>query len=196
MLALSANVMVVDQARYMAAGMNGALSKPVDWPELFNALARYGGADKAEAQNEATRGQGADITMPRPDAADTMTPANNDRAIDPAALDRLRGRSRNLTVKLAELFVRDTGRRLEELHDAVQRADAPAVAQLAHAIKGSAANLGAHIMVQICADIEKSAQTADLATAPVRLEALQREFTRACDTLTAMRNEASSNSAP
>ena len=89
-LALSANVMAEDQARYMAAGMNGALAKPVDWPELFNALARYGGADKAAAQNEATRGQGADITMPRPDAAGTMTPAHNDRAIDPAALDRLR----------------------------------------------------------------------------------------------------------
>ena len=129
-LALSANVMAEDQARYMAAGMNGALAKPVDWPELFNALARYGGADKADAQNEAARRQDADIMMPRPDAADAMTPADHDRAIDPAVLDRLRGsRARTLTVKLIELFVRDTGRRLEELHDAVQRADAPSVAQ-------------------------------------------------------------------
>ena len=185
-LALSANVMAADQARYMAAGMNGTLGKPVDWPELFDALARYGGADKAEAQNETTRSQDGDLTTPQPGAADTMTPANKDRAIDPAALDRLRGRSRNLTVKLRELFVRDTGRRLEELHDAVQRADAPAVAQIAHAIKGSAANLGAQTMVEICADIEKSAQMANLATAPVRVEALQREFTRACSALTAI----------
>ena len=89
-LALSANVMAADQARYIAAGMNGTLSKPIDWPELFNALARYGGADKADAQNEATRRQDADILMLQPGAADTMKPANNDGAIDSATLDQLR----------------------------------------------------------------------------------------------------------
>jgi len=67
----------------------------------------------------------------------------------------------------------------------VHRADAPAVAQMAHAIKGSAANLGAQMMVQICAGIETRAEAADLDTAPARVEALQREFTRACDALTA-----------
>ena len=41
-LALSANVMPEDRARYLAAGMNGALTKPIDWPELFEALAEYG----------------------------------------------------------------------------------------------------------------------------------------------------------
>jgi HPt (histidine-containing phosphotransfer) domain-containing protein len=93
-------------------------------------------------------------------------------------------------VKLTELFVRDTGRRLEELHDAVQRADASSVAQHAHAIKGSAANLGAHIMVQICTDIETCAKAANFTTAPVRVEALKREFTRACNALTAIPTEA------
>jgi histidine phosphotransfer protein HptB len=72
----------------------------------------------------------------------------------------------------------------------VQRADAPSVTKLAHAIKGSAANLGAHVMVQICADLETSAEAANLATASVRVEALQREFTRACNALTAILTEA------
>jgi signal transduction histidine kinase/DNA-binding response OmpR family regulator len=181
-LALSANVMAVDQARYMAAGMSGALSKPIDWPELFNALALYGGADKAAD---------TDILTRQPVAADIVTPAGKDHVIDPATLDRLRRlQGATFIVKLTELFVRDTGRRLEELHDAVQRADASSVAQHAHAIKGSAANLGAHIMVQICTDIETCAKAADFTTAPVRVEALQHEFTRACNALRAIPTDA------
>jgi signal transduction histidine kinase/DNA-binding response OmpR family regulator len=38
-LALTANVMASERARYIAAGMNGCLTKPVVWPELFRALA-------------------------------------------------------------------------------------------------------------------------------------------------------------
>jgi HPt (histidine-containing phosphotransfer) domain-containing protein len=190
-LALTANVMAPDQARYMAAGMNSTLAKPVDWPELFNALALYGGANKPDTQNEATPRQGAHILTLQ--LCDTVAPADTDRPINPAMLNRLRhlqGSTGDLTVKLIELFVRDTGPRLEELHDAVQRADAPSVARLAHAIKGSAANLGGQIMVHICADIETCAEAANLASVPVRVVALQREFTRACDTLTAMSSQA------
>ena len=62
-----------------------------------------------------------------------------------------------LPAKLAEIFMRDTAKRLEELRDAVGRADAPAVTHIAHAIKGSAANLGAQTMVPICTAIEASA---------------------------------------
>ena len=79
--------------------------------------------------------------------------------------------------------MRDTARRLEELQEAVRRADAPAVAQVAHAIKGSAANLGARIMVQICVSIEASAKAADLGSAQERADALQHEFTRVSDAL-------------
>jgi two-component system, sensor histidine kinase len=181
-LALSANVMAADQARYMAAGMNGALSKPIDWPELFNALALYGGADKAAD---------TDILTLQPVVTDIVTPADKDHVIDLATLDRLRHlQGATFIVKLTELFVHDTGGRLEELRDAVQRADASSVAQLVHAIKGSAANLGAHIMVPICTDIEICAKAANFTTAPVRVEALQHEFTRACNALMAIPTDA------
>jgi two-component system sensor histidine kinase/response regulator len=189
-LGLSANVIAADQARYIAAGMNGALSKPVDWSELFDALAQYGGADKVDAQNEQPRRQDTDFVTPQPGATDPVMPADKDQVIDLAMLDQLRLQGESFITKLTEIFVRDTGRRLEELQDAVRRADAPSVAQLAHAIKGSAANLGAHLMAQISAELETSAKAGNLATAPVRVEALQREFTRACNALTAILIEA------
>jgi two-component system, sensor histidine kinase len=165
-LALSANVMAAEQARYMAAGMNGALAKPIDWGQLFEALARYGGSGQKPTDN----------------AGKADTP------IDLAVLARLQDlqdQAGGLTHKLAEIFMRDTGHRLNELRHAVGCTDAPAAARIAHAIKGSAANLGAHIMVRICAEIETGAEAADLGAAPTLLDELQHEFTRACDTLTA-----------
>ena len=169
-LALSANAMALDLKRYMAAGMNGALTKPIDWPQLFEALTKYGGQGDLP-------GSQTDITVP----PDIGSP------IDPAIFDRLRSLQSNtgdLTSKLTELFVRDVGQRLAQLREALHRADAPAVAQLAHAIKGSAANLGARRMVQISADIEALAEAADLSTLPARTDDLQHEFARACDALT------------
>jgi two-component system sensor histidine kinase/response regulator len=178
-LALSANVMAPERMRYLAAGMNDALSKPVDWPKLFAALARYAGDGAAPTPP-------AETHKPLP-VAEAAIPALAP-AIEPATLDRLRrfqGDTRELTLKLSEIFAHDTTQRLHDLHDAIHRIDAAAVAQIAHAIRGSAANLGAQLMVQICRDIETRAEAADLSSAPARLSELQREFVRACDALAA-----------
>ena len=171
-LALSANVMSAELARYMSAGMNGALAKPVDWVQLFEALARYGGSGEKPLDSAGKAGPSATADTP----------------IDLAVLARLQdiqGQTGNLTLKLTEIFMRDTGQRLNELSHAVGCMDAPAAARIAHAIKGSAANLGAHIVVRICTEIETGAEAADLGAVPPLLDELQREFTRACDALTA-----------
>jgi CheY-like chemotaxis protein len=48
-IALTANVMVSERERYLAAGMNETLIKPIDWPQLFEVLARYGGKSEETA---------------------------------------------------------------------------------------------------------------------------------------------------
>ena len=187
-LALSANVMAHERERYLAAGMNGVLTKPIDWPQLFEAMANYGCIGESAAGPKAEAGPAVDLSVHGPGAAAGVAATSPDVAmpIDHTVLDKLRrlqGGTDDMTVKLAELFARDTGRRLVELRSAVNRADAPAVAQLAHAIKGSAASLGAQIVVRICTDIEARAEAADLGSTPAWLDELEREFTRACDAL-------------
>jgi signal transduction histidine kinase/DNA-binding NarL/FixJ family response regulator/HPt (histidine-containing phosphotransfer) domain-containing protein len=49
-LGLSANVLASEQSRYLAAGMNECLSKPINWTQLFAALARHSG-DSRSAPN-------------------------------------------------------------------------------------------------------------------------------------------------
>jgi two-component system, sensor histidine kinase len=172
-LALSANVMAEDLARYKAAGMNGALTKPIDWPNLFDALAASGPRAKA-------------VPVEPVETSDTRE-AELPGQVDLAGLE-LESRESSFKAKLAELFLRDAGQRLEDLRVAVQRADLPAIARHAHAIRGSAANLGAQHLAQICADIEARAKVAELDATSECLDGLQREFARTCAALTANRN--------
>ena len=133
-------------------------------------------------QSDRKSGQRAGKSMSRRRRRHLHDPPLDDAVFE--RLQRVQG-SGDLSAKLAEIFVRDTARRLEELRDAVRRADAAAVAQIAHAIKGSAANLGAQTMVQICVSIEANAKAADLGAAAARVDALQHEFTRAREALAA-----------
>ncbi|HUL11640.1 MAG TPA: ATP-binding protein, partial [Methylococcaceae bacterium] len=193
-LAQSANVMPEDMARYKAAGMNGALTKPIDWPKMFEALARHGSPGRSSPAQPAASVPPAHAAPAPAEPVETSAEPEREMPgpIDPTVFDRrpeLEGMGSELKAKLVELFVQDIGMRLEDLRDAVQRADLPAVARIAHAIKGSAANLGARQLAQLCADIETRAGTAEFDVTSECLDELQREFTRACAALTANRNE-------
>ena len=177
-IALSANVMAEDLARYNAAGMNGALTKPIDWPKLFAALAQHGNAGRMEAAPL------ADLAL---SSVEPVEISGAPEAEVPGQVN-LGGFDHQPKAKLAELFVRDAGQCLEELRDAVQRADLPAIARLAHAIRGTAANFGAQHLAQICADIEARAKAAELDTTSGWLDGLQHEFARICAALAAGRN--------
>ncbi|HTQ70765.1 MAG TPA: ATP-binding protein [Acidocella sp.] len=182
-LALSANVMPEDMARYMAAGMNGALTKPIDWPKMFEALARHGSLGRPSPAQPAQ----AASAPARPVEASAKRDVEMRGPIELTVSDRPpapEGMGRELKAKLAELFVQDIGARLEDLRDALQRKDLPAVARIAHAIKGSAANHGARQLAQLCADIETRAAAAECDVTSESLDEVQREFTRACAALT------------
>jgi two-component system sensor histidine kinase/response regulator len=191
-LGLSANVMAEDIARYKAAGMNGELTKPIDWPKLFEALAQHGSAGRARPTQPAASVPPTNAAPPPAEPVETSAEreAEIPGPIGPTGFDppELKGMGSDLKLKLAELFVRDTGKRLEELRDAFQRGDIPAVARLAHAIKGSAGNLGARHLAQLCADIETRAEAAEFDVTSESLDRLQREFTRARAALTTNRN--------
>ena len=172
--ALSANALAEDLARYKAAGMNGALTKPIEWPKLFEVLAQHGGAGPVSAPPAALAGHHAPDSGPAAFAGLDLPPT--------AAV-----KESDFKTKLAELFVRDVEQRLEALRAAVQRADFPAIARHAHAIRGSAANLGAQHLAEICADLESRAKAADPDVTLDGMDRLQHEFARTCLSLAAGR---------
>ena len=78
---------------------------------------------------------------------------------------------------------------VSELGAAVDRGEAPAVARVAHKLKGSSATLGATRASQIASELETTAQAGDLTAAGDLLEELRRALD---ETRTAFRDRAAS----
>ena len=77
---------------------------------------------------------------------------------------------------LITLFLDETPRVQERMQAAFSRADAPALAEAAHALKGSSGNLGAGRMQQLCGELQTLGRANDLTTAGDRLARLGVEF--------------------
>lgn len=64
----------------------------------------------------------------------------------------------------------------QQLVEARQRNDMPAIRQVAHTLKSSSASIGALELSRLCAEIELSIRTASLAGIADRLDAMDREL--------------------
>lgn len=168
-LALTANVLPEDLLRYNAAGVTATITKPIDWQQLFDAMARYGRNGRAT------------------DAPHTSISAAGRELHE--QLRRLDDGTGALTRTIAGLFIQDTQQRLAALGRMLEAADAAGVAKLAHAIKGSAGNLGLRRLAHQCGEIETAARAAELEGVPERLNEAEAEFAGICEVLTQFNTE-------
>jgi len=132
----------------LAAGMNEVLAKPVRLEELQAAIERTVLLPRQLAS--ATSGSGAS-------PAETGEPV-----LDPARIDHLRELQDDddpaFVRDMIDLFLKETGRRLEEMRVAAVAGDVAALAALAHTVKGAAASLGARALQARCTLIETRAR--------------------------------------
>jgi HPt (histidine-containing phosphotransfer) domain-containing protein len=110
-------------------------------------------------------------------------------AIDPTDLLAicLAGSATNhdLLYEILGHFVRQNGDRMTQVMTALETADRVKVAQIAHAIKGSAAMVGAGYLAQLANRIEVDAATGSPALLVSDVSAMRDEFTAVVRTLRA-----------
>jgi len=145
-IAMTARVMKGDREACLAAGMDGYIAKPLSLKALF---------DQIEALVPAYRSQ---IPAPTFDGN--------------AMLERFGGDG-ELLGELAQIFLEDCPTRLSAIKAGLERRDAVALQEAAHALRGSVANFGAVQAVEAALKLELMGKAGDLTGAPAAFVDLQ-----------------------
>ncbi|HEV2700412.1 MAG TPA: response regulator [Steroidobacteraceae bacterium] len=176
-IALTANALGGDAELCLQAGMDAYLSKPFSVDELYLTLKPYD-------RKSAARSRAAEAAAPATAAPDI--PAS---VLDEQALRQIRSLRQpggpDLLKKIVNLYIGNSRTLIDSLREAVIRTDPVGVAQAAHSLKSSSANLGATALAQLCAQLEATAKSGKLEPAWSTLDTLVEEHRRVLLALTA-----------
>jgi signal transduction histidine kinase/CheY-like chemotaxis protein/putative methionine-R-sulfoxide reductase with GAF domain len=167
-VALTAHALKRDEERCLAAGMDGYLTKPIRPAQLAAIVDRV---QPSEIPSSPT------VELP---------------PVDLEVARRLAGGDEELRAEVAAMFVESSQRHATELSRAIQAGDGRRVTEVAHALKGSAASVGATIVQSLAAGLEALGREGYSDRLAPLADNVARELKRATEFLTAQ----SSASAP
>jgi two-component system, sensor histidine kinase and response regulator len=153
-IAMTAHAMKGDRERCIDAGMDAYLSKPIRIEELKAALSEFGQPHTTPA-NSSVKSE-----------IDFSEIGSVDRLLDGVLGDR------QLLREIAELWLRDSSKQIEQLEAGFKQNDPAMVQKAAHAIKGSVGNFGATTAQEAAREIESLASNGDLASAKAAFKSL------------------------
>ncbi len=175
----TAHAMRGDRERFLAAGMDGYLSKPVQIPELVKALKASIPADRGLGESPTagrrrsapspvgvTASGSFEIQLPEDPGPRSRNPAAvaGSTTIDPLKIHQLRELERDsnagLLARLIEVFSHSSAADLAAMKMALAEGDHQALRDAAHHLKGSCANLGAVHLSAFCHQLEHAAADA------------------------------------
>jgi CheY-like chemotaxis protein/HPt (histidine-containing phosphotransfer) domain-containing protein len=145
-IAMTANAMHGDRERFLSAGMDDYISKPIRLADLIAALEAASSNRRLIAEEGSPQsGEG------------TKSPA-----LDPAALDKLREAIGGDPAALSELidsFLAEGPKLVDGLKAAADRGDCATLRRVAHTLKSVARDFGAAALAEVAAELEGKANS-------------------------------------
>ncbi len=171
-IAMTANVMQGDREKCLDAGMNDYMSKPINVEVLEHTL-RYWLDQPAEGKSDAN--SWGEVVAAAPEIC-----------WDKSALFTLVRYKKDRMLRLVEIFLNDLQPNWQLIDEALAAEQWEALSKHAHGLKGSSANVGAHVLPALLQTLEQHLRDkhfeavkplrADIRAAVVQLEKEMREF--------------------
>jgi signal transduction histidine kinase/CheY-like chemotaxis protein len=158
-VAMTAHAMAGDRERFLAAGMDEYISKPISQDRLREVV-RNLGARAGEDQSEATLLAGPE-SLQTENGPMTIS-ASDDAGGLPFNRDALLARVESdldLLRTLVSVFKADRPKRMEEIENALDAGDSMALSAAAHTIKGALSVFGAEPARSLAEDLENRGRT-------------------------------------
>ncbi|MDH4152581.1 MAG: response regulator [Nitrospira sp.] len=173
-IALTANAMEGDRERCLSAGMDDYLSKPFSQDDLQATIRRW-------------VNQNLPAALPTPQTLDTQIPSPSPWGIpiiDEAIWENLLAMERvgcsYAMHKILALYLSDSRRLMRVIHDAIQTGDRATLADGAHQLKSTSAQVGALAASVRAGEIERYAREQQLDAAANLLDPLKESVESAC----------------
>ncbi len=150
-LAMTANAMVEDREKALAAGMQDHISKPLDIKQMFATIAKW--ISPKASQKDAPKSTFLPAEIP----VDKLLP-NADKllGIDVAAGLATSMSNQKLYCRLLHKFNEGQSDFVAQFHAALQSEDQSASARVAHTLRGTAGNIGAKVVQKLAQSLEEA----------------------------------------
>lgn len=146
-IALTGNSLTTDSEKYIAAGMNDYLSKPLSEAKLFQVIAANLKNDKINSINM------------KADEFSENVPETEEKLYDLTTIKEISGGDEEFVNTMVSLFIETVPANLKELNTATQNKNWDMVSKMAHKLKSTLDSMGIHSLGHDIRTVEQTAKT-------------------------------------